>query len=502
MKIFTRTLCFILVGLCIFSFGCTGRQEDIKPIVIGINDDMVSFDAAATKDIVSETVARCVYTTLFVFDKELNLVPCLAESYEKTSDLEWIFKIRQNAKFHDGTPLTAEDVKYSIDRAMSIELAEKALLIIDKVEVVDQYTVKVTTTEPFASLPSVFVRVSTSIMSKKALEKPDYDFNKPIGSGPFKVIVRKEKDIIELERFDEYFLGPAKTKYMNFLVEPSEQMRTAALLNGDMDVVFRISSYDYEYLDVNESVDAYRRGSTKMEILQLNDIIEPIKDIRVRKAISYAINRQALIDNVLDGCGVPLNSMIAPPLVGSIELENFEYNPELAKQLLKEAGYEEGFDIKVLSFDMMRKKQLEYIKLDLAKVGINMSYEFLELEDYLDIITKNENVATLMSWTCNADPDSTFSQVYSKDAHYTVNHSRYTDHRVEELILEGKKESDTDLRAKIYEEANRIVADSYYILPLYQADVLVAASKTIGGVSINPQGIFAYEELYRIESEG
>lgn len=495
-----NALCVLLAAVLILTTGCSGQEKESKeslPVSIGLTDDLVSLDPAVTKDTVSETIARCTFSTLYTFDENMELVPCLAEKSQQVSDLEWTFTIRNNAYFHDGTPLTASDVKYSVQRAKAMEGGDSSLSIIDKVEAPDPYTLQVTTTEPFVNLPSVFVRVSTSVMSEKAMAKDTYSIDQPIGSGPFQFVSRSPGKSVELKRFDQYFLKPAKTEYLNFLIQPSEQERTANLLTGELDVVFRISPYDCDNLKLNDDVKIYQTDSTKMELMQFNPDYAPLNDIRVRQAIAHAINRQTLVDNVLNGYGSPLNSLLPPPLAGAIGDADFSYNPELSKQLLKEAGYADGLELTALTFDMMRKNMMEYIRLDLAQVGIQLNYEFYELSDYLDIIKKNQHQATLMSWTSNADPDSTFSQLYSKNSSPTVNQCHYSDQQVEVLMTQGKMEQDPEKRRTIYEEANRIVSSSYFYLPLYQPMILVAAGTDIGGVRINAQGIFSYESLYR-----
>lgn len=501
-----KAVCSLLAAVGVFlsfmlSAGCNGaKEEEEAPIRVAITDDIVTLDAAEVKDVLSESVARCIYTTLYTFDEELNLVPSLAESAERVSDLVWMFHLQKNAKFQDGSPLTADDVKFSVERAMSAKLAEKSLLMIKQMDVLDPYTLQVTTQEPCANLPSVFVRVSTSVMSKKAMETPGYDMSRPVGSGPFRVLERKVGESIRLERFDGYYLEPAKTKYLDFLVDTSEQNRTAGVLNQKYDVVFRISSYDCDYLKVNEEVQVYEHDSTKMELFCLNPDYPPLDDLKVRQAIAHAIDKQNLVDNVLDSYGATLESMLPPPLPGAIESDNFAYDPDLSRQLLREAGYEDGFDMTVLTFDVGRKKMMEYIRLDLDQVGIRLNYEFLDLNDYVKAIEQNRHMSTLMNWTSNADPDSTFSQIYSKDGPITINHSQYSDKRVEALILKGREESDPEKRQAIYQEANRIVADSYFVLPLCRPTILVAAVKSIGGVRVNPQGIFGFESLFHVKN--
>lgn len=495
-KIIVKLFCLLLTGTFLLS-GCGAQKEDTAPINVGITDDIVSLDVAGTKDILSETVGRCVFSTLYVFDEKLNLTPCLAENAEQVSELEWKFTIRKDVKFHDGSSLTASDVVFSINRAMTIEKAEQSLQVIDSIESLDEQTIRVITKEPMANLPSLFVRTSTSVMSEKAMRNPEYDVNKPVGSGPFKVLERVEGKEIRLERFDNYFASHAKSRYLSFVVEPSEPNSTASLLNGKFDVLYRVAANDGDYLKLNESVNIYQVDSTKTELLILNPRVDPISNILVRQAIACAIDKQNIVDNVLSGYGSVQSSMIPAPLAGYEDFTDYSYDPARARELLEQAGYVNGFDFTVLTFDSQRKKLMEYLKLDLAKVNINLNYEFLELKDYLAIVETGQQMGSIMSWTSNDDPDSTLTQLYSKAGHATVNQSGYTDPRVEELLEQGRKENNSEKRSAIYQEANEIIANSYYSLPLYQPAVLVAARTEIEGVQINPQGIFGYENLYR-----
>lgn len=490
----------LVLGFTLLLSGCGKTKEEQRPINIGIIDDIVSLDVAGTKDILSETVGRCVFSTLYIFDESMNLSPCLVKEAMRVSDLEWTFTIRDDAQFHDKTPLTASDVVFSIRRAMEIELADQALLLIDTIEASDDDTVHVTTKEPMANLPSLFVRTSTSVMSEKAMSDPGYDVNQPVGSGPFRVVARVPGTEIRLERFDGYFDGPAQTRYLNFVVEPSEPNSTASLLNGNMDVLYRVAANDGAYLKLNEQVTLYQMDSTKTELLILNPRVEPVNDIRVRQAIACAIDKQNMVDKVLAGFGRPQSSMIPAPLIGFADYEEYAYDIEKARELLNEAGYPDGFELTVLTFDSQRKKLMEYLKMDLAKADINLNYEFMELADYLEIVEAGTQMGSVMSWTSNADPDSTFTQLYSRAGHPTVNQSGYTDPKVEELLQQGRMEEDQQKRDTIYKEANRIIAAGCHSIPLYQPSVLVAARKDIEGVRVNSQGIFGYESLSRGEA--
>ncbi|MEG1846899.1 MAG: ABC transporter substrate-binding protein [Lachnospiraceae bacterium] len=468
------------------------KQEE--PIDIGIYEDISGLDVAESKDMWAENVARCIFSTLFAYDEEMNVVPLLAKDYQQLSNLEWEFKLHEGVKFHDGGDLTARDVVFSLQRAQQHEKKDAALDVIVGLEAVDNTTIRMTTSVP-TNLPDTLVRISSSIMSEKAMAKPGYDPEAPVGSGPFQLLERVPGKIIRLERFDNYFLEPAKTKHLNFVVDKSESNRTASLLNGTLDVLFQVDTLDCDALRLNSEIAVYQQDSTKMEVLQLNSGKKPLDDIRVRQAIAHAIDKQKLVDKLLDGYGVPLYSALPTTLMGAIDNDEVTYDVELAKELLTQAGYPNGFSIGMVNYDEQRKKEMEYIKLDLAQVGITMDYEIMEREPYLQKLMSGTNEITATSWTCNADPYSVFSQLYGKAGFIAVNHTGYTDPEVEELIEQARAERDPQRREVLYCRANEIVTASGVYVPLFQPQILVAANKTVQGVRTNAQGLFGYESL-------
>lgn len=468
------------------------QQED--PIDIGIYEDISGLDVAGSKDMFSENIARCIFSTLFAYDEEMNIVPLLVRDYQQLSDLEWEFQLHEGVKFHDGSDLTARDVVYSLRRAQQHEKKDAVLDVIVGMEAVNDVTVRMTTSVP-TNLPDALVRISSSIMSEAAMARADYDLETPVGSGPFRLLERQPGEIIRLERFDDYFLEPAKSKYLNFVVDTSESNRTASLLNGTLDVLFRVDTLDCDSLRLDSEIAVYQQDSSKMEVLQLNPAHAPLDDIRVRQAIAHAVDKQKLVDKLLDGYGVPLNGVLPTTLMGAIANEESTYDLERAKELLAEAGYPDGFSISMINYDEQRKKAMEYIKLDLAQVGITLDYEIMDRSAYMEQLTAGANQITVVTWTCNADPYSVFAQLYGKAGLITVNHSRYSDPQVEVLIEQARAERDPQRRETLYRQANEIVTGSGVYIPLFQPQILVAANKKVQGVRTNAQGVFSYESL-------
>lgn len=491
--------CTIAAAICLFFSACSSKQEQPvkqKPIQIALTQDILSFDPMLTSDIFSEAVLRCVYTSLYDLDENLNLRPKLVKKSTVIDDYTWEFEIHDNVTFQDGSMLTTDDVIFSIERALTGGRTQKLLEMIDHAEKIDSTNFRIVCKEPYPNLPSLFAKAETSIVSKAVVEQPGYDFSKPVGAGPFQLISREKNSKISLERFDDYYLDKAKSQYLDFLVIVTEQERTAAFLNGDVDILFSVSAYDCEKLRLSEGVQLLTSPSTKIEYLSLNTQHPPLSDSRVRYAISSAINRQTIADSVYHGYSTPASSLIPDGITGSLD-EIVPYDPQKAKDLLKEAGLENGFEFTVITINTIRKNTLEYIKLDLAELGITMNYNLVTMEEAANMMMAGTHDSILVGWAFSLDPNSVLSVLLGTGSGKTMNSSNYSNPTVDELLTKARSETDAEVRKQTYEQINQIVTSDAPIVVLQNPMVLSAARDTIKGIHFNPQGLIQYESLSR-----
>lgn len=499
MKLNKKTICGVLAVICVFLTSCVKPAEKVseqKPIQIALPQDMLSFDPIKTTDIFSEAVLRCVYTSLYDFDENLQLRPKLVKTAEAVDDHTWRVTIHENVKFQDGSALTTDDVIFSIERAMTGERTQKLLEMVADLEKVDETSFILRSKEPYADILSLFAKAETSILSKKMVETPGYDFAKPMGAGPFKLISREIDSRISLERFDDYYLGRAASQYLDFVVLVTEQERTAAFLNGDMDILFSVSAYDCDKLKLSGDVKLLQAPSTKIEYLSLNTTHPPLNDPKVRLAISYAIDRDKIANDVYHGYGVPSSSLIPNGIIGYQD-SPVTYDPEKARALLKEAGLENGFEFSAITVNTIRKNTMEYIKLNLAAVGITFNYNLVTMQEAVDLMNKNEHGGILVGWAYNSDPNSVLPVLLGTGSGKTMNASNYSNPTVDDLIKQGRGETDTKKREETYRQINEIVTQDAPIVVLLNPMVLSAARSDMEGICFNSQGLFQYEALYR-----
>lgn len=493
-----KLICGIIAVGLIFS-ACSasvGERSKEKPIQIALTQDILSFDPMLTSDIFSEAVLRCVYTSLYDFDDDLNLRPKLVKTSTVLDDHTWQIEIHDHVKFQDGSPLTTDDVIFSIQRAMLGGRTQKPLEVVAGVEKIDDTTFLIRSKEPYADLLSVFAKAETSIVSQAVVEAPGYDFSMPVGAGPFKLVSREENSKISLERFDDYYLDKAASPYLDFVVLVTEQERTAAFLNGVVDILFSVSSYDCEKLQLSQDIQLLQSPSTKIEYLSLNTQHPPLNNPQVRRAISYAIDRERIAKGIYHGYSTPSSSLIPKGIIGHLE-QPVSYDPQKAKALLKEAGYEQGFAFTVITIDTIRKNTLEYIKLDLAEVGIELNYNLITMKEAVSLMMAGEHDGILVGWAYNSDPNSVLPVLLGTGSGKTMNSSNYSNPVMDELLGQGRAETDGDKKRQIYEEVNRMVTEDSPIVVLQNPMVLSAARKNIEGIHFNSQGLIGYEFLYR-----
>lgn len=309
---------------------------------------------------------RHIYDTLVDVDENLQLKPGLAVSWEPIDDTTWEFKLREGVKFHDGTDFTAEDVKFSIERIpvvtgpMPMTLYTK---YVDSVEVVDDYTLRVHTKGIAPALPNDFTRLFV-VPSETGMEARNEDFNsgeKAIGTGPFTFVSWQPKGDLVLEKFDGWWGGDVAWDTVIRKEIPDDAARVAALRSGEVDLINYVPASDYLALQADSDIETFKSDSIYILNVQpsVADVLpqkvrvngkeideNPLKDLRVRKALDLAINREVLANVVLEGLGTPANQLMPEGFFGySDKIGDKPYDIEQAKALLAEAGYPDGFEI-------------------------------------------------------------------------------------------------------------------------------------------------------------
>ncbi|MCI5725478.1 MULTISPECIES: glutathione ABC transporter substrate-binding protein [Fusobacterium] len=437
-------------------------------LVVGNGADAKSLDPHASNDNPSSRVTAQIYDRLAEFDENSVPQPSLAESWEQPDNLTTIVHLRKGVKFHNGEELKASDVKFTFERMFNSPQVNHIVEAIDKVEVIDDYTVKFTTKEPFAPLLNHLAHNATAILNEKAVTTAGDTYGQnPVGTGPYKFVSWASGDRITLEAFPEYFKGETPVKNLIFRSIVEETNRTIGLETGELDIVYDILGMDKNRLKDDPKYNYIEEPGVSMTYIGFNLKKAPFDNPKVREAISYAINQQPIIETAFVGGAVAADSIIGPRLFAYYPVEKYEYNPEKAKELLKEAGYENGFKTKIWINDNNIRRDIAVIVQDqLKQIGIDMAVETLEWGAYLDGTARGDHEMFILGWgTVTRDPDYGISALVSTETQGGAgNRSFYSNPKVDELLKAGRAELDIEKRKAIYKEVQEIIRKD---LPMY-----------------------------------
>ena len=312
---------FYLLAVMIFSMlflvACGGNDKAADggkdTLVVAQGADAKSLDPHASNDNPSARVRVQIFDTLMYLDDDGVPQPMLAESWERPDDKTIIFHLRQGVKFHNGDEMKASDVKFSLERALKSPEVSHILAGVNGVEVIDDYTVKVTTEKPMAAILNNLSHSTLAILSEKATtEAGDKFAQNPVGTGPYKFVSWQSGDRITLEAFPDYWKGATPIKNLVFRNIVEETNRTIGLETGELDVIYDIQGMDKTKLKDNEAFNFIEGPQVSITYLGFNMKKAPYDNLKVREAISYAIDQKPIIDTVFLGAGQAGNSILTP----------------------------------------------------------------------------------------------------------------------------------------------------------------------------------------------
>ena len=394
--IYSMMSIFLVVGfLCLPAGMARGETK----VIVGSNSDARSLDPVLTMDATTTRVLRHIYDGLFFRDRSMKVIPELAESYKFVDDLMWVIKLKKGIKFHNGEPFNAESVKFTIDfvldptnKAFTRTLIDR----IDRVEMIDDYTVKIITKQAFPTLLENLIEVFMA-PPKLAKEKGmGYLSDHPVGTGAYKLESwSKDREIVFVKN-ENYWKGIPPIDKVVFRIIPEVGPRVSALVVGEVDLIPDVPPHLIN--QINNSKVATVKGVPGRRIIFVgfdNIMDGPVKDVRVRQALNYGVDVDEIIRTVMEGYATrtpgpltPINKHFDP------SLKPYPYDPEKAKKLLQEAGYGSGLNLTFHSPQGRYLKDKEFVQAiaaQLGKIGVNVKVIFYEWGTYLKSLGRKFN---------------------------------------------------------------------------------------------------------------
>ena len=449
---------------------------------------------------------------LLTLDEKVQIKPSLATSYEVMSPTRVRFKLRPNVKFHDGTPLNAAAVKFTYDRALKgTPPARWASLAgsLSGAEVVDDLTVDIVTREPYGPILRTLAMYCMGIVSPTAVGKLGADFSRaPVGTGPFKFVEWKTNTHVIIERFPDYWGDKALLDRVVFKVVPEEGARMIALQTGDADMVLFPSPAQLPALRKDPKFTVHETTGIRVVFAGLHAGLPPLDDVRVRQALLHAVDRKAILDNIMEGSAGPALGVLAPGVFGykDMQLDRlYPFDRAKAKALLAQAGWTPGPDGILqkggqrlsLSWLAARGRYpkdgeiTEAIQAMFKEVGVEAKVQVLEWAAVFQQVRGNplnHHMFTLGWVTSNADADySLYALFHSKQVPPAGwNTSRYANPRVDALVEQARRSLNQSEREKLYVEVQDILAKEMVWIPVYTTKEIVATSAAVKGFAIHP----------------
>jgi len=441
-----------------------------------------------------------IYSGLTRMGLDSQAHPDLATRWDASDDAkEFTFYLREGVKFHDGTPLTADDVVATFTAILNPDVpaaARSVLTMVEKIEALDPLTVKFTLSTPFADLPTSTAHANARIISKAALAAPLTELDtKANGTGPFKLDVYDSARMVRLVKNPDYYQpGKPYLDAVEMMLFPDLAAESANFLSGATDVMLTVQQAEFARIAAAAGIEAQRVASGRYVCVVMRQDTKPWDDVRVRKALALATDRELLVEVILEGLGRPAyDSIVAPELGFATEKPVIPYDPEAAKALLAEAGYPDGIQATLVASDRpgIRVQTAIALKQSAAAGGFDLTIETMPHDTYLANIWM-KNAFYIGYWGMQPTIDATYRLLLTSDASYED--TAWKNAEFDALIAEGSATIDPTKRAEIYAQAQAMeLEDVPYIVPFFE-DVLTASSEETEGWGVAPISRYFYVE--------
>ncbi|MBT8496429.1 MAG: ABC transporter substrate-binding protein [Deltaproteobacteria bacterium] len=523
-----------------------GKARDPGTVVVGRPSDALGLDPARVTDNESVELAEQLYDKLLDYDPETRtIVPALATKWQVSEDGRiWTFQLRRGVRFHDGTPLTADAVVFSLERQRDVrhpfhlvdgedwkfQYWESTYQNIEKVEATGPHTVRVTIERRYAPLAANLAMFPVSIVSPAAVERWGVDYGRrppeedtgeglqqrgaPVGTGPFRFVGWDGPRII-LERNPDYWGKKASIKRLVFVAIPDARQRLVALESGAIDIAYSILPQEMQFVQLHPELVLHRTAANTVAYLAMNTSKKPFTDIRVRRAINHAINKEPIVKLAFQGLAEPASGPLPPSQWGHYKPRvRYPYDPDRARELIAEALADPSAELGELGKLRLfvpstprpylpdPRSVADILAANLRALGLTIEVVEQPFDRHLHDLRRGEHDLCLHGWVGdNGDPDNYLYVLFDRN-NATVGFARnvafFTDPELHGLLVLAQESDNRQERERIYERAQELIASQAPWVPLAHSQVAIAARRDIEGVTIGPATHVPYERVRRV----
>ncbi len=480
-----------------------------KDVVVAVGSNFTTLDPYDANDTLSQAVAKSFYQGMFGLDKDMKLQNVLAESYTVSDDnLSYTIKLRKDVKFQDGTAFDAAAVKANLDRASNPENHLKRYNLyknIDKTEVVDPSTVKITLKQPFSAFINILAHPATAMISPAALQKYGKEIGfHPVGTGPYELDTWNQTDFVKVKKNAGYWQkGLPKLDTITWRPVVDNNTRAAMLQTGEAQFAFPIPYEQAPLLAKNSKLELVASPSIMQRYISLNVTQKPFDNPKVREAINYAINRQALVKVAFAGYATPATGIVPPAIANAQTYKAWPYDPAKARALLKEAGYPNGFSTTLWSSHnhSTAQKVLQFTQQQLAQVGIKAQVTAMDAgQRAAEVEGKGQKESGVRmfytGWSASTgEADWALSPLFATQnwPPALFNTAFYSNKQVDDDLAGALKTTSAEEKTRLYKEAQDTIWKESPWVPLVVEKLVSAHSKSLTDFYIMPDTGFSFE---------
>lgn len=494
-------------------------------VTLGQGAEPVELDPQNVTDNPSEEACFQIYEGLVGFDiidEKLEIAPRLADKWEVSDDgMTWTFTLKKGVQFHSGAPFNAEAVKKNFDRLLKGQYKRTSLFtpFLSEVKAVDDHTVQFLLSMSFGPFLHTMCHTAGVIIDPTRIDEGAEIKNNPSGTGPFKFKSWQKGDRINLTAFDNYRGGRPKIDELVLMTIPDDNARTMMLETGEVDIAERISSFEVERLKENKDIELTIQSGMRVMYFAINNLDPILKDVRVRQALNYAVDRDAICKTILKGFARPIDSPMAFSVNGYAPVKGYDYDPDKAKALLAEAGWEDKgagkvrekdgkkLEIKIWSPNgryPMDLKTAEAVQAYLSAVGIDAKLSTMDWAAYLAATSQkpedNKSQVFLMGWSpSTGDSDWVLRPLFHTNEWVPGGNNRsfYSNSDVDKYVDIGMTENDPEKRREAYRQAQELIVKDAGWITMFVLDNVNGRRKNIKGLVESPLELIFLKDVVK-----